>query len=241
MSKPRFDALRERLLGAGVAPSHVQRYVQELVDHYEDLYQAECARGGLTPEAAECAARNKLGSDDTLAESVLAHPELRSIVARYPALVFGVAPFLMWLALEMLAVLALQNVGATMYELRSQIPLDRLLRVFELYSLALVRVFPVLVSAAVFWSATRRRSSVRWPITGATLVTVAAASISVDVGDTQIGLITSLLPGFRSSVLVGYSSTNARALGESVGRASWMLALTLVPYGVWTLRRPPTA
>lgn len=239
MSKPRFDQLRERLLRAGIAPSHVQRYVRELRDHYHDLYEAECAQG-RQPLAAEQAARSKLGSDDVLAESVLAQPELHSIAARYPALVFGAAPVLSWLAIETLALLALQPLGESLPELRSQVPLDRLVHLVELYALALVRVLPVLVSAGVFWSAVRRRSGARWPIAGVTLMIVAAASISVivDHDHGQVGLFTSLLPGFRSPLLVGYQSIDLSALGESVGRASWMLALTLVPYGLWLTRRP---
>jgi len=237
MSKPRFEELRERLLRAGIAPSHVQRYLRELRDHYEDLFQAECAQG-MKPTAAEHAARTKLGSDDTLAESMLAQPELRSVAARYPALMFGAAPFLAWLVLETSAMVALVNTAARYNEqLRAHVPLERLVRFVELYALGFVRVLPVLLSAAVFWSAMRRRSSARWPITGATLMTMAAASIEVVVDDGQVGLVTSLLPGFRSPVLVGNWSNHLTALGESMGRASWMLALTLVPYGLWLARR----
>jgi hypothetical protein len=240
MAKPRFDELTECLLRAGIAPSHVQRYVRELRDHYEDLYRAAC-ESGQKPSAAAHAARTKLGSDDALAESVLAQPELRSIAARYPALVFGVAPFLMWMGLHTLAVWALLGVvTSNEHELRSQIPLDRLVRMVEVYCLVLVRVLPVLLSAGVFWSAMRRRASARWPITGAVAMTIAAASIAVIADDEQVGLITSLLPGLRTAILVGYGSLNLRALGESGLRACLMLALTLVPYGFWLARRTHT-
>lgn len=63
MSKPQFEELRERLLRAGIAPSHVHRYLRELRDHYDDLYRAECARG-LQPSAAAQTARTRLGSDE---------------------------------------------------------------------------------------------------------------------------------------------------------------------------------
>jgi len=235
MSKPRFDELRERLLRAGIGPSHVRRYVRELREHYHDLYRAELARG-LPPKATEHAARTRLGSDDVLAESMLARPELRSIAARFPALVFGAAPLLIWLALATLAVVALRSGGAW-YEVRSQVPLDRLVRGVELTCLAFVRVLPVLVSAGVFWSAMRRRSRALWPITGAAVVTLVAASITVSAVAGQVGLSTSLLPGFSSSVVMGYRSNALTALAETVARASWMLALTLVPYGLWVARR----
>lgn len=240
MSKPRFDELRERLLRAGIAPSHVQRYVLELHDHYEDLYRAECARG-LQPPAAAHAARAKLGSDDVLAGSVLAQPELRSISARYPALVFGAAPFLLWMGLHTLAASALLGVVTSYeHEIRSQVPLDRLVRMVEVYCLLLVRVLPVLLSARVFWSAMRRRTSAHWPIAGALLITVAAASIAVIADDEQVGMVTSLWPGLRTAVLVGCGSLNLSALGASGLRACWMLAFTLVPYGLWLVRRAHT-
>jgi hypothetical protein len=237
MSKPRFEELRERLLRAGIAPSRVHRYMRELREHYEDLYRAGRIQG-LKPSAADLAARAKLGSDDALAESMLAQPELRNIAARYPALVFGAAPFLFWIAFETLAMLALQRVGMSYDdELRAQVPLDRAVRFVELYSLAFVRVLPVLVSAGVFWSALRSRSGAHWPIVGSTLMTVAAASIAVVVNDGQVGLFTSLLPDLRTPVLVGCGSLDLIALGESAARATSMLALTLVPYGLLLARR----
>jgi hypothetical protein len=48
VSRP-FENLRERLLRAGVAPRHVQRYLRELSDHYEDVV---VAGGGLPAQQA---------------------------------------------------------------------------------------------------------------------------------------------------------------------------------------------
>ena len=39
-----FHELRERLLNAGVAPRHVQRYLKELADHLADLRAEEVRR-----------------------------------------------------------------------------------------------------------------------------------------------------------------------------------------------------
>jgi hypothetical protein len=237
MTKPQFHELTERLLRAGVAPSHVQRYVRELRDHYTDLYQAEQARG-MPPAAADQAARSKLGSDDALVESVLAQPALRSISSRYPALMYGVAPLLGWLVFGTLAVLALQNLAFLyMDALLARVPLARLLRGIEIFAVTLVRLVPLLLSAAVLWSAARRRASARWPITGVVLLISAAASIAVVADEGQVGFMTALLPGFRSRVMGGYSSLNWSALIDSAVRASWMLGLTLAPYCFWSVRR----
>lgn len=64
MSQP-FDALREALLQAGIAPRHVRRYIQELSDHLNDLISAQNARG-YDGEDALTRARALIGSDEEL-------------------------------------------------------------------------------------------------------------------------------------------------------------------------------
>ena len=91
MPSLQLDALSEKLLRAGVAPRHVRCYVGELNQHFDDLLRAE-TRNGLSEKAAFAAARARLGSDDSLAAAMLARPELRSISARFPWAVFGLAP-----------------------------------------------------------------------------------------------------------------------------------------------------
>jgi uncharacterized LabA/DUF88 family protein len=54
-----FHELRERLLNAGVAPRHVQRYLKELADHFADL-RAEEVRAGRGRAEAESAALGRL-------------------------------------------------------------------------------------------------------------------------------------------------------------------------------------
>lgn len=97
MSQPRFDQLRERLLHAGIAPRHVRRYVDELRDHFDDLVREETA-AGAAPALALSRARARLGSDDALAQVMLARPGVRSISARFPWVVFGLAPIAMVVA-----------------------------------------------------------------------------------------------------------------------------------------------
>ena len=94
----RLDALREKLLRAGIAPRHVRRYVGELhaID-FDDLVREETANGA-SQGVAEITARTRLGSDSDLAAVMLARPDLRSLAARYPLAVFGLGPFVMVLA-----------------------------------------------------------------------------------------------------------------------------------------------
>lgn len=97
MSTPEFDALREQLLRAGVAPRHVRRYIGELRDHFDDLVREEIA-SGASQGTAKIRAYKRLGSDSDLAEVMLARPDLRSLAARHPLVVFAMGPVAMVLA-----------------------------------------------------------------------------------------------------------------------------------------------
>src|SRR5580698_9487683 len=91
MLQSRFSRLSERLLHAGIAPRHVRRYARELSDHFDDLVREEKG-GGAGRELAETRALSRLGNDDDLANAMLSRPELRSLTARFPWAVFGIAP-----------------------------------------------------------------------------------------------------------------------------------------------------
>src|SRR5215469_18049790 len=106
MPQPRFDRLTERLLEAGIAPRHVRRYVRELSDHFDDLVREEIGSGAAR-ELAQARALSRLGSEEDLAQAMLARPELRSLTARYPWAVFGLGP---------IALLALSIVGGVYLE-----------------------------------------------------------------------------------------------------------------------------
>jgi hypothetical protein len=72
----------------------VDRYLGELRDLYEDALQAELA-AGQSRAGAEHAAWARLGTEEDLAQSVLAPPGLRSTAARYPAIALGAGPVLL--------------------------------------------------------------------------------------------------------------------------------------------------
>src|SRR4051812_35129133 len=105
MPSHRLESLRERLLRGGISPRHVRRYLRELAEHHEDALQAELGKG-IDLVAAREAAWARLGTEESLAQSVLERPELRSKAARFPALVFGLGPVLSWLGLALAIALA---------------------------------------------------------------------------------------------------------------------------------------
>ena len=105
-----FDDLGEQLLRTGIAPRHVRRYLAELRHHYDDLIAEEGAHG-ITGPAADEAASARLGSNDELAAALLAQPELRSMTARYPWLIFTLLPPLSLLFLVLPWTTALVIIG----------------------------------------------------------------------------------------------------------------------------------
>lgn len=78
-----FQLLRTRLLESGVAPRHVKRIVAELDDHLEDL-RVEAINQGRSVAEAQAWAAQRIGSETTLADRILAIPEYRAWIYRYP-------------------------------------------------------------------------------------------------------------------------------------------------------------
>jgi hypothetical protein len=87
----RFESLRETLLRGGIAPRHVRRYLRELEEHYADLYAAQ-REAGLNEADAAMVARAQLGADENLAQAMLEQRDFRALSARFPWLVFPLAP-----------------------------------------------------------------------------------------------------------------------------------------------------
>lgn len=78
-----FDALGRHLLDSGVAPICVRRTIAELDDHMEDL-RLEARASGLKGDAEIDYAMAKIGDQKELASQVLARPELKAWIYRYP-------------------------------------------------------------------------------------------------------------------------------------------------------------
>ena len=105
MATPDFSDLRSRLLRSGVAPRHVQRTVQELSAHYEDLV-AEALEQNSSPEEAESWAVRQLGDVDTLVSAIRERPELLGWAASYPHLALVSYPLACLVVLPAVPVIA---------------------------------------------------------------------------------------------------------------------------------------
>ncbi len=86
-----FRILEERLIDAGIAPKRVQRTVNEMRDHYDDLVEA-AIEAGMGREAAHERALQRLGEVDDIVSEMAAHPELKSWASRYPRTAIVVYP-----------------------------------------------------------------------------------------------------------------------------------------------------
>ena len=77
MPDRRFENLREALLEAGLAPRHVRRAILEIEDHFHRLVDEGLARGESEGDA-QIAARDLLGTDQSLIRRYAGLPELRA-------------------------------------------------------------------------------------------------------------------------------------------------------------------
>ena len=79
----RSEALRLRLIRAGVAPLFARRAALELAEHREDL-EAAARASGLDAREAALWAERALGSEDDIVAAVAARPELLEWSRRWP-------------------------------------------------------------------------------------------------------------------------------------------------------------
>lgn len=181
MPQPSFDRLRERLLGAGIAPRHVRRYQRELSDHFDDLVQEEMA-GGAGRELAQTRALARLGHDDDLADAMLSRPGLRSFMSRYPWAVFGLGPVVL-LALSIVGGLYLEIwlidhtsfVWAWFHMYPSPASARVATKIYTAYNTLIVFGAPLLFAWLFAWIGARQRMRSAWVVTGVALICVLGA------------------------------------------------------------------
>jgi hypothetical protein len=176
----RFEALRETLLRAGVAPRHVRRYLTELDDHLAQLVVQERA-AGYGEDDALTRARALLGDDAALTAAALAQPGLRSIVARAPWAVFGLStPFVVTLAyvVPTLLLVGLAKLHGFVAPGSANAPAwYRMLA--EALAMGANLVLPLLLGTGLALLARRQRLPPHWPLLGAALIAAIAMQIHV--------------------------------------------------------------
>lgn len=209
MLQSRFDQLRERLLRAGIAPRHVRRYVAELRDHFDDLVREETATG-VARSVAETKARTRLGSDNDLAETMLARTDLRSLMARYPWAVFGVGPVVLVLA-SLVGVVVLEGGVLSLAHAVLQHPTvaERESFVFAVGVWNTLAIFaaPFAIAAALCIAGQRQRMPAAWIFAGIAIACVLGAFQELHFTDDgrhgELSFGTAFLPPFPMKLVVG--------------------------------------
>ncbi|HEY5049148.1 MAG TPA: hypothetical protein VII49_14120 [Rhizomicrobium sp.] len=229
MPQPRFDELRERLLRAGIAPRHVRRYVGELRDHFDDLVREDLSKA-MSRDAAETAARTRLGSEGDLAGVMLARPALRSLTARYPWAVFGVGPVVLLIA-GLVAAVAIEMQALHLATLLLPNPAHRLppegaMQIVAAWNGIATLVAPLGIAGLLCFMGARQRMPARWIFAGVVIACVLGGFQRLSFADNgyhgEMMLGSGLLPPFPRDLL---AAGIWRALIDLalVGGAWWIL------------------
>ncbi len=221
MRSAHFAELAENLLRGGVAPRHVRRTVAELEAHLRDLIDELRARG-LSPEQAALEARARLGSDEVLAASVLARPELRSWVHRRPWAAFAVVPVLSFLTVfagsVLTFVLLIEGLKSVFGPSpQAWAPVHTLTPVLLT---SMLWVLPGLAAAPYVWLAASRRVGAKWPAVGVVLIALIGATVTMGVEWP--------LPSAQGSFSAGIGIRTDHLL-QPLARAGLTVTLALVP------------
>lgn len=173
----RFDGLSRRLSQAGIASRHVKRLIAELEAHFVDLV-AELRSKGLSEEESESQAAVRLGTEDVLAASIVARPELQAWTRQWPWLAFILLPLL---ALPMQFVLAMAAAGGVFSFSTRVLGLTAVHPGLVPWVVGALQAYgtwiaPVLTAGVACFLALRRGVPVAWPIVGCALIALVGAS-----------------------------------------------------------------
>jgi len=221
MRDRRFHEIAFQLLNAGVSPRRVRRLVAELADHHDDL-RNELSATGLSRQEADTEAFARLATDAMVAD-VLARPELRSWVRRWPWIAFTVVPIAMFAVLfvGMLATLVF-SLDFAQNSLGLDFGRSAGLRSFTQGLLgAAVWILPIVAASACCALALSRRAPALWATAGVLLVSALGAVTSAQVEFPPAG------PHGVLSAGIGFSTD---ALLLPISRTALTLAVVLAAY-----------
>ena len=224
MQKP-FHEVRERLLGAGIAPRHVRRYVAELTDHLADL-TAEEQRAGHSQEDAKCAALLRLGKPNDLIRAMLEQRQFQAWCVRAPWAIFGLAPILLLSAAQFIAVRILLSGIPKFMRNSTATPFAHHEWFFVWFCIGLIIYFgaPVLIGWAIGLIAIRQRLKIIWPVIGLTLVAFLAGTMQLHARALGISILSPAVYGYCYGLL----------------HAVVIFSLAALPYVYWRLQKVPS-
>ena len=222
-----FDRLEDRLLRGGIAPRHVRRTLTELRDHYDDALQDEQTKG--VGDAAQ-AAWQRLGTENDIAQSVLARRELHALSARFPRVVFGAGPLVLWFAFTALTLtpfaFGLNAARETGLIGPPGAPDPAWFEVpFNALCFFYLRILPIMIGAVMVTVAAQQRLALSWPLSGAGVIAVLSA-----LSTYHIKFVTT--PGEKGELSIGFG-VSADELPYSLAMVALNLMLIVAAYIVW--------
>lgn len=220
-----FSYLSEKLLRNGLSPKTVSRVVRELRDHSQDLYEAALIYG-RDPVHAQNIAYAQLGDEDTIADGLIAKPELRSWTARWPWLFYTLLPIAMMMTAIIVVVALTVGLVKTVEWINPALPGW----LSEGISSALIGfsiLAPVALTAIMGWFAATRRSSFLWPTIGMVTIALFGGSFDIYMGWGEVGELSSLT--VNSTFIWPFPDS----LLATLARAAVNLLIVLGPYLYW--------
>lgn len=177
--------LSRALLELGLSRRHVRRIDLEIQAHVEALVQAGLA-SGLNQADALAQAYRQLGPNDLLVRRYAAHPELRALPRRRPALVFAVLPILAFCAafatLCAVTVAALSLASESLHQ--RQISAAASAQIADAARILALWLLPTCIAALFAALARRHRLRIGWPLLAVSLICLFAALMNVDLNIT---------------------------------------------------------
>lgn len=198
---------KNRLLNAGIPYGLMKRNLRELRDHHDDLLQQALARG-LSEAGAKAVAAYELGDPDQLVTAMLARPELRSRLHRYPRVMTIVLPLAAHFAICLLTLFVfLYSVIATQtLEVIVTLQNSWLVTAFEILRITLMYLLAPALGCWLVFVGIRDHVPRRFWITGLVLLSLLGSLFQVQrqAADPERGRENSLNvayhPGFQQSV-----------------------------------------
>ena len=226
-----LESVREQLLRAGIAPRHVNRYVEELREHLADLTERE-RRGGLDGNAAGERARELLGSDAQLVQAMVDKTP-RSLAARAPWAAFALLPMVALLVAIGAIDLAMKHLLEPVHAAwPGGVPNTYNGLITAVSFITSYLLGPLFVAGCIVL-ALRQRLSSRWVWIGLGMIAVLSAlfgfymNILPAVGGRPSGAVFSALP----NVLVDGRFSRAATLSLVAVRAAVLFIIAALAFG----------
>jgi hypothetical protein len=226
------DALRERLLRAGVAPRHVRRYLAELAEHLTDLSEEE-ERSGRSRAEVESVALARLGEFEELAKAMTEQRHFQSWCSLLPWATFVLGPILLLAVAYLVACFVLWS-GWQFFLPNTSTPFVPIYGVAIFYfgfGRLLYYSAPILIGWGIGLITSRQRLKMVWPVIGWCLLALVGGLADVHASRTAV-------PGAVGDISMSF------VLGPSVHgilfnmlHALTILSITVLPYLIWRASR----